>query len=161
MAKFKADLLFFFLVSMIICLIITRKCVDTLLSGFSEKQVSMSCKQAFLLSSTLLWSYTLPWPELTETTIKHKNNLLPEWFLSLIENKECFLCCQQPVEQWGLNQHKNKQYSTSQKDVLQTLLISIFKRNIYVHIQGLKESPTRTQLWQVNVPSRQALFHAQ
>lgn len=109
MAKFKADLLFFFLVSMIICLIITRKCVDTLLSGFSEKQVSMSCKQAFLLSSTLLWSYTLPWPELTETTIKHKNNLLPEWFLSLIENKECFLCCQQPVEQWGLNQHKNKQ----------------------------------------------------
>lgn len=99
-----------FLVSKIICLIITRKCVDTLFSGCNEKQVlSMSCELAFLLSAIPLWSYTLPWPELTETTFKHKKNLLPEWFLSLIENKECFLCCQQPVEQWDLNQHKNKQ----------------------------------------------------
>lgn len=110
MAKFNADLLLtFFLVSMIICLIITGKCVDTVFSGCTEKQVSMSCKQAFLLSAIPLWSYTLPWPQLTETTFKHTKKLLPEWFLSLIGNKECFLCCQQPVEQWDLNQHKNKQ----------------------------------------------------
>lgn len=110
--KFKAELLStFFLVSMIICLIITRKSVDTLLLGCTEKQVSMSCKQAVLLSANniLLLSYTLPWPELTEATFKHTKTSLPEWFLSLIENKECFLCCQQPVEQWDLNQHKNKQ----------------------------------------------------
>lgn len=110
MAKFKADLLLtFFLVSKIICLIITRKCDDTRLSGCTEKQVSMSCEQAFLPSAIPLWSYTLPWPELTETTFKHTKNSLPEWFLSLIENKECFLCCQQPVERWDLNEHKNEE----------------------------------------------------
>ena len=61
MAKFKADLLLtFFLVSKIICLIITGKCVDTVFLGCTEKQVSMSCEQAFLPSAIPLLSYTLP-----------------------------------------------------------------------------------------------------
>ena len=146
--------------SMIICLIITRKCVDTVFSGCTEKQVSMSCEQAFLPSAIPLWSYTLPWPELTETTFKPTKNSLPEWFLSLIENKECFLCCQQPAEQWDLNQHKNKQ--TIQKNVFQTFLINIQELyGIYVQVKGLKESPTWSQLRQVNFPSRQAIFYAQ
>ena len=56
----------------------------------------------------------------------------------------------------------NKQYSTLQNNVLQTFLITIQEvYSIYVHVKGLKESPTWNQLWQVNFPSRQAIFHAQ
>ena len=56
----------------------------------------------------------------------------------------------------------NKQYSTLQNNVLQTFLITIQEvYGIYVHVKGLKESPTWSQLWQVNFPSRQAIFHAQ
>ena len=41
----------------------------------------------------------------------------------------------------------NKQYSTLQKQVLQTFLIIIQEvYGVYVHIKGLKESPTWSQL---------------
>ena len=63
--------------------------------------------------------------------------------------------------EWTQKQ-RNKQYSTLQKNVLQTFLISIQELyGIYVQVKGLKESPTWSQLWQVNFPSWQAIFHAQ
>ena len=61
-----------------------------------------------------------------------------------------------------MNTKINKQYSNLQKNVLQTFLISIQEvYGIYVQVKGLKESPTWSQLQQVNFPSRQAIFHAQ